>query len=186
MSSCFRWRAVFTSPVRMAGPCVSRRIATDRRASSASARMRGTTSRTERCSAWLMFNRQMSVPFSINCRNTSAFSDAGPRVQMILVLRIDQRIEPGVAKARRFSHGHGEKPARAKQTRHAVQTCRAGKLRCLDYLAVFIAFWTMARCSLSIGSVFAAHDFRSRSSPLFACFSKSAMSLLWSASSSFK
>src|SRR6266550_3490468 len=47
MSSCFNWRSVSKSPVRMAGPCVSSRTPTDRRASSASARIRGTISRTE-------------------------------------------------------------------------------------------------------------------------------------------
>jgi hypothetical protein len=35
-------------------------------------------------------SRKTSVPFWINCRSVSVFSVAGPRVQMILVFRMDQ------------------------------------------------------------------------------------------------
>src|SRR6266576_5695150 len=48
------------------------------------------------------------------------------------------------------------------------------------------AFSTMVRCSWSVGSVLAAQAFTSRSSPLLASFWNSAMSFLWSISSSFK
>ena len=43
-------QSVFRSPVRIAGPWVSMRIATDGRASSASLRIRGTIRRTQSCS----------------------------------------------------------------------------------------------------------------------------------------
>src|SRR5437870_12058416 len=65
--------------------------------------MRGTTSRTHGCSAWLMFNRKTSAPSWINCRNVSELFDAGPRVQMIFVLRTSARIKSALSNARRFS-----------------------------------------------------------------------------------
>ena len=46
MSPGFNCKFVFSSPVRMAGPCVSRRIATGRDNPAAIFRMRGTISRT--------------------------------------------------------------------------------------------------------------------------------------------
>src|SRR5713101_10048425 len=52
-----------------------------------------------------MFNRKTSLPFWISWRNISVFSVAGPSVQMILVLRIDQRIGSGMAKAKTLLNG---------------------------------------------------------------------------------
>ena len=52
------------------------------------ARMRGTIMRTQSCVAWLMFSRKILAPASIIACKTSADSVAGPRVQMILVLRM--------------------------------------------------------------------------------------------------
>src|SRR5206468_12503125 len=71
-----------------AGPCVSRRNATARPAFCASIRMRGTISRTHSWVAWLIFNRKTSLPLCISWRKTSVFSVAGPKVQMIFVLRM--------------------------------------------------------------------------------------------------
>src|SRR5947199_5819078 len=88
MSPGFRCRSVLRSPVRMAGPWVSIRMATARPSSSAMERMRGTISRTQSCCAWLMLSRKTLAPSCTNCRSVSAFSLAGPSVQIILVLRI--------------------------------------------------------------------------------------------------
>src|SRR4051812_11331284 len=103
MSPGFKLSLVFRSPVRIAGPWVSRRIATGREISAATCRIRGTTWRTHECFAWLMFRRNTSAPAVINCRSVSAFSVAGPSVQMIFVLRITFRIGGGAPKARGFS-----------------------------------------------------------------------------------
>ena len=72
------------------------------RACSAIARTRGTMSRTHSCLAWLMLSRKVSVPARIIFSMTSELSEAGPRVQMIRVLRIALRIQPRLAIARRF------------------------------------------------------------------------------------
>src|SRR5882762_2081994 len=52
-----------------------------------------------------MFNRKTSLPFWISRCNTSLFSVAGPSVQMILVLRIELRIEFRNAKAKTLLRG---------------------------------------------------------------------------------
>src|SRR6476646_3110209 len=97
MSPGFRCRSVLTSPVRMAGPWVSMRMATARPSSSAMERMRGTISRTQSCCAWLMLSRKTLAPSYTNCRSVSGFSLAGPSVQMILVLRIGTVNRPAKA-----------------------------------------------------------------------------------------
>jgi hypothetical protein len=66
-----------------------------------------------------MFNRKMSAPVSINWRNTSAFSDAGPSVQMILVLRIGQK-DSVQARESKTVLPDKKKAARPKRTRHAL------------------------------------------------------------------
>ena len=53
-----------------------------------------------------MFSRKMSVPAAIICRIVSDFSEAGPSVQMIRVLRIALRIQARKVIARRFRNRH--------------------------------------------------------------------------------
>ena len=55
------------------------------------ARTRGTISRTQSCFAWLMLSRKASVPARIIFSMISELSEAGPSVQMILVLRIEEK-----------------------------------------------------------------------------------------------
>src|SRR5213082_1856424 len=92
-SPLFNSNGACRAPVRMAGPCVSSRIPTGRRSSSASRRTRGTISRTHSGAAWLMLKRKTSAPFAMSCRSMSLFSVAGPSVQMIFVLRIRTGIQ---------------------------------------------------------------------------------------------
>src|SRR5205085_1203279 len=86
MSPGLSFRFDFSSPVRMAGPCVSSKMATAHPISFAIRRMRGMISRTHSCFAWLMLSRKMSAPASSKPRNVPVFSVAGPSVQMIFVL----------------------------------------------------------------------------------------------------
>ncbi len=59
-----------------------------READCACARILATTALTQSGCPWLMFRRNTSAPDAISSPSFSSESDAGPRVQMIFVLRM--------------------------------------------------------------------------------------------------
>ena len=79
----------------MAGPWVSIMMAMLADVWRATSRMRGTTVRTHSWVPWLMFNRKTLAPAAMRRASTSGESVAGPRVQIILVLRMGKERRVG-------------------------------------------------------------------------------------------